>query len=53
MEDDGPHLVPAGKIHSGDGTDALTVEDDVLWRDAKPRAQSVPGGLYISVKIFL
>ena len=53
MEDDGPHLVPTGEVDSGDGPDALTVEDDVLRRDAQPRAQSVPGGLDISVQILL
>ena len=53
MEDDGPDLVPAGEVHSWDGADALTVENDVLRGDAEPGAQGVPGGLDVSVQILL
>ena len=30
MEDDGAHLEAGGKVHGGDGADALTIQDDVL-----------------------
>ena len=53
MEDDGPHLVPAGQVHCGDGANTLAVQDDVLWRDAESGAQRLPGRLYISVEVLL
>ena len=53
MEDDGPHLVPAGQVHRGDGADTLAVQDDVLGRDAESSAQRVPGRLYIGVEVLL
>ena len=53
VEDDGANLVPAGEVHGGDGADTLAVEDDVLRRDSQPRAESVPGRLYVGVQILL
>ena len=36
MKHHGSTLVPGRQVHGGDGPDALTVQDNVLWADAIP-----------------